>query len=98
MERIGLQEAIGTLRRELSESIRAAVGETLRFAVGEITLEFHVEVERTVEGSGGIKFWVVELGGKGAHSTTQTHTITIPLKPVGHSGGPVLTGSHEVPQ
>jgi Trypsin-co-occurring domain 2 len=98
MERIGLQEAIGELRRELSESIQAAVKETLRFEVGEITLEFQVEVQRTREGSGGLKFWVVELGGKGSHSTTRTHTITIPLKPMGRTGGPVLTGGDEVPR
>jgi hypothetical protein len=51
-----------------------------------------------MEGSGGIKFWVVELGGKGSDSTTTTHKITIPLKPVRKNGGPVLTGSEDIPE
>jgi hypothetical protein len=98
MEPIGLKEAIRALRMELSESILAAGGEALRFEVGQISLEFQVEVERTVEGSGGLKFWVVELGGKGSRSLTNTHTITIPLKPVRQNGEPVLTGSDEIPE
>lgn len=42
MERIGLKEAIGALREELSESILTATNETLQFQVGEIVLEFQV--------------------------------------------------------
>jgi Trypsin-co-occurring domain 2 len=98
MERIELKEAIGALRQELSESILAAVEEKLRFEVGQITLEFQVEVERTAEGSGKLKFWVLELGGKGAQSNTQRHTVKIPLTPVLPDGGPVLTGSSDIPQ
>jgi len=100
MERIGLKDAIGALRAELSESIMAASGEELRFQVGEISLEFKVEVERTVEGSGGIKFWVVEAGGKGSLASSTTHTVSIPLKPVTGDGQPVLTGgrSEVVPE
>lgn len=98
MERIGLKEAIEMLRVELSESIAAATDEKLRFEVGQITLEFQVEVERSVEGSGGVKFWVVELGAKGSHGSTHTHKITIPLTPVGQTPGPVLTGSDKAPQ
>jgi len=97
MEPIGLKEAIGALRMELSESILAAGEEALLFEVGQIALEFQVEIERTVEGSGGLKFWVVELGGKGSRSVTNTHTITIPLKPV-IDGGPVLTGGNKSPE
>ena len=92
MERIGLKEAVGALRKELSDSITDAVGKELRFEVGGITLEFQVEVERTAEGKGGIKFWVVDLGGKLSQASTTTHRITVPLKPVTEDGEPVLTG------
>ena len=98
MERIGLKEAIGALRQELGESILAAVEEQLRFEVGQITLEFQVVVERSVEGSGKLKFWVLELGGKGAQSNSQRHTVMIPLTPILPGGGPVLTGSSDIPQ
>lgn len=98
MERIGLKQAIAALRRELSESILASANEKLRFEVGEITLEIQVEVERSVEGTGGVSFWVVELGAQGARTSTNTHKITIPLRPVRKPGEPVLTGDEEIPE
>ncbi len=98
MRRIGLKEALSALRQELSEAILAAPNEWLRFQVDEVTLQFQVEVERTTEGGGGIKFWVVELGGKRAATSTTTHTVTIPLKPVRKDGGPVLTGGDAIPE
>src|SRR5262249_43683374 len=98
MERIGLKDAIAALREELSEAVLAAANEKLRFQVGEISMEFKVEVERGVEGSAGIKFWVMELGAKGSLSSTHTHTLTIPLKPLNENMQPVLTGSSEVPE
>ena len=98
MERVGLKETVAALRTELSDSIAAAAEEKLRFEVGTINLEFQVEVERTAEGSGGIKFWVVELGGKISRKSATTHTVTISLKPVSQDGRPVLTGSAVAPQ
>ena len=41
--RIGLQETIAALRKELIETIIASQSEELRFEVGEITMEFHIE-------------------------------------------------------
>ncbi len=99
MAQIGLKEAIAALRQELIESIVAAQGEKLRFEVGEVMMEFHVEVERSVEGKGGIKFWVVELGGGAGSKDKAIHKVTIPLKPVRQDGRPVLTGdTDEVPE
>lgn len=105
--RIGLQEAIAALRGELVDSIVAAQSERLRFEVGEITMEFHVEVERSSEikggAKGGIKFWVVDIGsaelGAGTGVKNKSiHKVTIPLKPVRYDGKPVLTGSDDVPE
>ncbi len=98
MEPSGLQDAIEALRKELSASIVAAADEELRFEVGQITIEMQVAVERKQEGKAGIKFWVVEFGAQGSRGTTETHKITIPLKPVSQRGGPVLTGGHEIPE
>lgn len=97
-KRIGLQEAIAALRAELIESVIASQGERLRFAVGEITMEFQIEVERSVDAKGGIKFWVVELGSGGAVRDKDVHKVVIPLKPVRADGKPILTGSDEVPE
>ena len=98
MERIGLKEAISSLRAELSESILAAADEKLQFEVGDINLEFKAEIERAVEGSAGIKIYVVDIGGKGAQTSSTAHTIQIALKPVTQAGGPVLTGGGAVPE
>ena len=105
--RIGLQEALAALREDLIESIVASQTEGLRFEVGEITMEFHVAVERSAEikggAKGGVKFWVVDLGAAeleanaGVKNTT-IHKVTIPLKPIRHDGAPVLTGSGEIPE
>ena len=92
MESIGLKDAIEVLRQELSESILAFQDENLRFEVGQITVELQVTVERKGEGNAGIKFWVLELGAKGSRGTTETHKITIPLKPIHADGSPVWTG------
>lgn len=97
LSRIGLREAVDALRKELSESIVAAADEELRFQVGEVAFQFQFEVERKAEGSGGIRFWVVELGGTASRSSTVTHSITIPLMPVRKDGGPVLTGTPDAP-
>jgi hypothetical protein len=97
MEPIGVQEAVAALRAELSASIAASVDEELRFEVGEIEIEFQVAVERVKEGSAGIRFWVAELGGTASKSSTVTHTIRIPLRPVTEDRSPVLTGSTDVP-
>lgn len=97
-KRIGLQEAIAALRAELIESVVASKGERLRFEVGEITMEFQIEVERTVEAKGVIHFWVVELGAGGAAKDSDVHKVVIPLKPIRADGKPILTGSDEVPE
>jgi Trypsin-co-occurring domain 2 len=97
MNRIGLKDAIEALRIELSESVLVSEGKEVRFEVGEIEIEFQVAVEQTTEGKGGIKFWVVELGGSVAQKDSKTHKIKIPLKPVWKDGSPIKTGADEIP-
>lgn len=97
-KRIGLQEAIAALRAELIESVVASHGERLRFEVGEITMEFQIEVERSIEAKGGLKFYVVEFGASGTEKDKNVHKVVIPLKPVRVDGKPILTGSEKVPE
>ena len=94
-QRIGLQEAISALRTELIESVIGAQGERLRFAVGEITMEFQIEVERSIEAKGGLKFYVAELGASGTEKDKKVHKVVIPLKPIRADGKPILTGSDD---
>ncbi len=97
-KRIGLQEAIAALRTELIEAVMASQGEKLRFEVGEITMEFQIEVERSMEAKGGLKFYVVDLGAGGTEKAKDVHKVVIPLKPVRADGKPILTGSDDVPE
>ena len=46
--------------------------------MGEIELEMQVVVEKSKEGKGGVKFWVVEMGGGMAAKDSITHKIKIP--------------------
>jgi len=85
------------LRVELSKSILASEGEQIRFEVGDIELEVQFVVEQSKEGKGGLKFWVVEMGGGVTNKDTITHRIKITLKPIGKDGKPVLTGSDDIP-
>lgn len=98
MNRIELKDSIAALRKELIESIIAGQDEKLLFEVGEVMMEFHVEVERSGEAKGGIKFWVVELGAGGTDKDKAIHKVTIPLKPVREDGSPILTGSTKIPE
>jgi hypothetical protein len=97
LERIGLHEAIAALRAELIESVVASHRERLRFEVEEITMEFQLEVERSAEAKGGIKFWVVELSTGGTVKDKDVHKVVTRLKPVRADGKPILTGSVEKP-
>jgi hypothetical protein len=97
INKVGLRETLEALRVELSKSILAAEGEQIRFEVGEIELEVQFVVEQSKEGKGGLKFWVVEMGGGVTNKDTITHRIKIPLKPIGEDGKPVLTGSDDIP-
>jgi hypothetical protein len=97
MEKISLAEAIMELRQELTTSIKAAETQSLRFKVGEVLIEFEIAIERAAEGRGGVKFWVLEVGGQRSRTLRNAHRLTIPLTPSTVDGGPVLTGDTSIP-
>ena len=98
MNRLSLNDTIGAIRSELAQSILAAQDEEIRFELGEIDLEFQIEIERNAEGSGGIRFWIVEFGAKASQSSTVTHRVSLKLKPISNDGRPILTGAQEIPE
>jgi hypothetical protein len=87
--RIALTDAVSELRSELERAITEAQGARLKFEAIDVTMQFHVGVTRSREGSGGLKFWVLELGGGLARTDTETQTVTLNLKPVLADGRPV---------
>jgi hypothetical protein len=83
---IPLAKVIGDLRAELLSALAEGRDKELQFRLKPIELELQIAVTRDVEGSGGVKFWVIELGGKGSYENAMTHTLTLTLEPVGRDG------------
>ena len=97
IQKLGLKEMLEALWIEISESILLSEGKEIRFEMGEIELEMQVVVEKSKEGKGGVKFWVVEMGGGMAAKDSITHKIKIPFKPIWKNGKSVWTGSDDIP-
>ncbi|MFI1395800.1 trypco2 family protein [Streptomyces sp. NPDC020681] len=90
MDALGLAETVEALRAELARAAAAGAGSGFQFPLTGVQLEFHVAVTRTAEGSAGVKFWVVELGGAGGYAREEIQTVTVTLgAPVGPDGLPV---------
>ncbi len=93
---IGLTEVVHALRAELEEAMSGRGDSALSFTATKIELEFKVGVQRTAEGRGGIRFWVLELGGRTARMAEEVQTVKLTLDPILASGGPVrITHGHE---
>lgn len=88
---ISLADAIGQLRRDISEAVAKSKDQDILFEVGQVEMQFEVAVEREVGGSAGVKFWVVNAEAAASTTRTGTHTLTVPLLPRTAAGGPVLT-------
>ena len=97
INKIGLRETLEALRIELSESILSSQGKDIRFEVGEIELEVQFVVEKSKDGKGGLKFWVVEMGGGISEKNATVQKLKIPLKPILKDGKPVQTSSDDIP-
>jgi hypothetical protein len=95
---VGLAEAIGAVRSELTAAMDAGAGERIRFTAEPIELELGVEVRTGGRAEGGVKIGVVSIGASGERSSTASHRLTVRLQPVevatGHSP---LIGDDESP-
>ena len=90
MEQLELAETVEALRAELARAAAAGMGTGFQFPVAGVQLEFHVAVTKASEGRGGVKFWVIELGGSRSYASEEIQTITVTLgAPVDRNGDPV---------
>jgi hypothetical protein len=95
MEKIGLVETIDALRSELAAAVKKAQGQEIQFPVGSIQLEFQVGVTWDAEATGGVKFWVLELGASGSYANESVQKVTLNLEaPVDAEGRPVKVTRH----
>ena len=94
--KILLSEMIQTLRTELEQSEFNASNSNFKFLVDSVELELSVELSKSGEGNTGIKFWVIEAGGKYQQENVSTHKFTLVLKPVTADGAPVQVSNSSV--
>ena len=86
---IPLSEMIESLRQELAVALALGEGKSVRFTVDNAELEVELVARRTLEGGGGVKFWVVTADGKAAVTDSEKHRFKISLKPISSSGKPL---------
>lgn len=91
---IELSELIEDLRRELNTAMRAAPSGGLRFALGSIDVELELAVEKSGTGRGGVKFWVLDLGGEVSRGSVATQRLKFSLWPQADAAGnpPYVSG------
>lgn len=78
-DKIGLVEAIASLRSELSEAVAEGLDQEIQFPVDGVDLEFQVGVTRAASGTGGLRFWVVELGASASYEAQSVQKVTVSL-------------------
>lgn len=88
--RIPLADMIEALRAELYEAVSRSRTEAIRFGIEKLDVELSVQVSRTAEGSGGIKFWIVSAEAGASFSSTDIQKIHITLLPL-DAAGKVIT-------
>ncbi len=89
---LDLADAIDVLRAQLSQAQSRGQGSELRFVLGEITAEFEVELVRSKNGGGALKFGVVEADARRERSARATQRLTLRLNPQHRGGGDVAVG------
>ena len=80
-ELMGLSGALEGLREELESAWKKGAGQAIRFRVSEVTLTLQAVARRDVEGSGKIRWWLIEAGGGVTAGTETTQTLVLTLVP-----------------
>lgn len=81
MSELGLAEAIGQLRREISTAMQSAQGEPLQFQLGPVELELQVQLSGKAGIKGEAKWVVVSIGAEAGAERTRTHKVKLTLTP-----------------
>ena len=87
---VELASVIDAIRLQLVESAEEAAKATIQFPVTGVELEFHVGVTKAAEAKGGVRFWVLELGGGGSYEAESVQTVRVKLGEPQRSDGTPL--------
>ena len=81
-----LADFIIALKRELRIAVHETGNEKPKLSVNKIDLELQVAVTKDESAEGGLKVWVLSLGGKASTSNKQTHTLKLSLDALTETG------------
>lgn len=79
---VGLAAALEALRDELESAWRASQGRNVRFRASEVTVTVETVARLDKDGSGKIRWWLVEAGAGVKSSSGRTQTLTLTLTPL----------------
>jgi hypothetical protein len=79
---VGLASALEALREELESAWSAGQGRRVRFRASEATLTVETVARRDRDGSGKIRWWLVEAGAAVKSGQERTQTLTLTLTPL----------------
>ena len=83
---VPLADLVDAVRAELETAATKARDQQLQFEVQDVRLEVEVATTGTREVGGGLKVWVLTVGGKGSKENAATHKVTLNLSAVTREG------------
>jgi hypothetical protein len=84
--RVPLADLVDAVRAQLLAAAARGREQDLQFEVQGVRLDVEVAVEGSREGEGGLKVWVLSVGGKRSRTDTATHKVTLDLAVVNQAG------------
>jgi hypothetical protein len=79
---VGLAAALEALRDELELAWKASQGQKVRFRASGVTVTVETVARLDKDGSGKIRWWLVEAGGGVKSGRERTQTLTLTLTPL----------------
>ena len=76
-DELGLAAALEALREELESAWQSGHGRRVRFRASEVTLTVETVARLDKEGSGKIRWYVVEAGGGVTSGSERTQTVDV---------------------
>jgi hypothetical protein len=83
---LGLGSALEALRNELESAWQSSQGKKVRFRVSEVKLTLETVARTDKDGSGKIRWYVVEAGGGVKSGNERTQTLALTLSPLRYDG------------
>ena len=81
-DELGLAAALEALREELESAWQSGQSRAVRFRTSELTLTLTTVARLDKDGSGKIRWYVVEAGGGVKSGSERTQTLTVTFTPL----------------